>query len=570
MTRIRTGLIVMLTVLGVTAPVLQAPERADAQSAIIYLSPTSTDAGGTVSVHGSGFAPEEDLAVAICGDAGLEGAQGCDLRGQATLLTDQTGYFAVELTVGTPPAPCPCVVEVDSPSATLRTAITIAGVPVEPTRPAAVALGPDLRITKAHVVGGGWQSWFGWSTRKLLVVTVSNQGGGPAASPIMTLEQSSWTSAKQTVSTPELGPIPANGKRVYSVPVHLGFTLGEYTFRGTVYSVTDSASFRTTVFVVPWALVIIAAAILQGLLLLLRNRLRARLTRDDGMSVPPAEEPVEPQFVDLTEVPLAPPHGSWTTTERFFFSVAERGLGCTVERLACPSVGLARTRIAVWDGYTCAPWEALHEDVTWASLPGSQFDPDRLLQESPGLQLDASFCPNGAALSLGQRFAARHGQVRGRITLGGETLLIDSFAVASMAWTAEPDNWQDDDERTLSYGIADGTRFCFTQPDLAGWLTKDGITARLVEVERSVDDRLGPYATRLTVRLRDERGRTIEVTGRTINGFAARIGDDWLGLSCSTDWDIEGVAAVGEDREWMNVETWRSLRQWVDDRVLES
>lgn len=561
----------MLAVLGATAPLLQAPETADAQSPIIYVSPTSTDVGGIVSVHGSGFAPEADLSVAICGDAGLEGAQGCDLRGQATLLTDQTGYFAVELTVGTPPASCPCVVEVDSPSASLRTAIAIAGVPVEPTRPAAVALGTDLRITNAHMAGGGgWQSWFGWSTRRFLVVTVSNQGGGPAAAPTMTLEQSSWTSAKQTVSTPELGPIPANEKRVYRVPVHLGFTLGEYTFRGTVYSVTDSASFRTTAFVVPWALVIIAAAILQGILLLLRNRLRARLTRDDGTPGRPPEDPVEPDLVDLTEVPLTPPPGSWTTTERLFFSVAERALSCMVERLACPSVGLVRTRLVVWDAYTCAPWEALHDDTTWASLLGSHFDPDSVVHESPGLQLDTSFSPDGPAVSLGQRLAARHGQVRGHITSGGETLLIDSFALASMAWTAAPDNWQHDEERTLSYGIAEGTCFCFTQPDSTGWLTKDGITARLVQVERSVDDRLGPYATRLTVRLRDERGRTIEATGRTVNGFATRIGDDQLGLSCSTDWDIEGVTAVGEDREWMDVETWRSLRRWVDDRVLES
>lgn len=571
MRTIRTGFMVTLAVLGAIAPVLVAPGRADAQSPIIYLSPTSTSVGGTVSVHGSGFASEEDISVTICGDAGLEGAQGCDLRSQATLLTDQSGYFAVQLAVGTPPAPCPCVVEVDSPSATMRTAIAIAGVPVEPVRPAAVALGPDLRITKAHIAGGGgWQAWFGWSSRRFLVLTVSNHGGGPATVPTMTLEQGSWTSARQTVATPELGPVPAGQKRVYRVPVRSGFTLGEYTLRGTVYAVTDSASFRATAFVVPWALLIIAAAIVQGFLLLLRNRLRDRLTGDDETPATPPEDPVEPAVVDLTEVPLAPPPGSWTTTERLFFSVAERALSCAVERLTCPSVGLVRTRIVVWDGYTAAPWEALHDDVTWTSLCGSRYDPDRIRHGSPSFQLDASFSPDAPAVSLGQRLAARRGQVRGHITLGDETLLIDCFTAASMAWAAEPDDWQGDEGRTLSYAVADGTGFCFTQPHSTGWLTKDGFTARLVEVERSVDDRLGPYATRLTVRLRDERGRTVEATGRTLNGFATRVGDDRLGLSCSTDWDIEGVAAAGEDREWMSVGEWRSLRRWAEERVLES
>lgn len=536
----------------------------------VTLSTASLVPGQFVTVEARGWSAGTVIQLQLCGQNAIDGSVDCAQDAALTVAPGPGGDVTGQLLAELPPEPCPCVVLVQTlPGVFSETIpVAVAGAAIKPVQPKPVpTLAVGARVTGGTTIG----SFFGFGSKRTLVLTIRNSAIAGDAYPVVSAGWGRSSKGLSTISAPAFSALAPG----HSVTVRLSFNLqpfsfGSYTVRGTVAGGVRPSHFRTSTSTVPWGLILAGVVLLQAFLLLLRNRLRARLTRDDETSPTPPEDPVEPAVVDLTEAPLAPPPDSWTTTERFFFSVAERGLSCSVERLACPSVGLVRTHITMWDAYTCAPWEAVYDDVAWASVAGREFDPDRVRHDSPGLHLDAAFTPDGPALSLGGRLAARRGHAGGHVSVGGETFLVDSCAVSVMAWTAEAENWHGDDGRTVSYGVAEGAWFCLAQPGSSGWLMKDGITARLVEVERSVDDRLGPYVARLTVKLRDELGRTIEVTGRTNNGFATRVGDEHLALSCSTDWDIDGIAAVGEDWEWMSIATWKSLRTWAEERAFES
>ena len=575
-------LVVGLTSLvAATGPLLVQTAYASASTPVIFISPTSTAVGGTVSVHGMGLQPEQDVSVAICGDAGLEGSQGCDLRGQATLMTDQTGYFAVQLVVSAPPVPCPCVVEVDTTSASLHTALAIAGVPVGSVRPAAVALGPDLHITRARIEGGGgWQSWFGWPSRRTLVVTVADRGGGKAPSPTMNLELSSWESSGQTIATPMLSTVPAGASRTYHLPLNLGsFAVGEYTLRGTVYAGADSASFRAGVFAVPWGLFIIAALIAQALLLLLRNRLRTHLSRGPIEAVVAEEGTahVIVSVVDVTErtfdAPAAcnaprVPDGAWTVTVRLATFVHERGLTCGIERLSCPSLGFQRTRATVWEDFAYAPWEALHDDTSWQSAPAGLADENRIEYESHGTRVDVVFIPEAPARSLREGHIIEPGRVLGHLTVDGETMILSGETVRHQTWSATPDS----DDNSFGARIPDGLSYAFTGDAVgfvletgysgsSGWLCRDGCVASVVSGRHIVESRCGPYPLEVKFDLRDALGRTLEASGVVRNGMASKSGPDQLVMSCLTVWDVDGTRMIGESREVITVEDWRAWRR---------
>lgn len=544
------------------------PAFSSTSSPIFFLSPTTTSVGDEVTVHGVGFGSEEDVSVMVCGDGGLEGAQGCDLGSQATLVTDNMGSFSVQLSVLAPPVPCPCVVEADSTSVSLRTAITITGMPSAPLVQPEVALGPKLHVVEAVIIGhGGWESWFGWPARRTLRVKLLNTGGGGPASPTLALESNSWIGGRQTLTAPSVGAVSAGQTRVLQIPVDLGaFATGEYTFRGELYLPTGTTSFKASDFAVPWGLVIIAALILQALLLLLRNRLRSRLTRREAV---PANE--EEATIDLTDdalqvmlfdapVETAMPADPWTVTTTLTVFVPERSLSCSIEQVSCPSLGLQSTRAIVWDEFSYAPWEALHDSTRWEASPSRSGDENRIEYEAEGASVDVLFIPEYPGRAQGPCRLVEAGRVIGHLTLDGDSIIVSGKVQRERSWRSTPESKEPRTMVPFAYATTESGTSFGTTVEGGGWLILQGRTATLVEARREVEERKGPYAHRIRVALRDSLGRTVEVTGTTRNGMAARAGSG-LALSCLTEWEMDGVAAIGEDREVISVEDWRAWRR---------
>ena len=565
---------------------------------IIFVAPTYTYIGGQVSVHGMGFAANEFASVAICGDGGLEGAQGCDLAGQATLITDNGGRFSVDLPVTMPPSPCPCVIEVDSSSTSLHSALAIAGAPTAPLKSPQQALGPHLRVVKARLNGyGDFLSWLGWPAKRTLELKVANTGSAPATSPVLSLEIKGWGRGTTTLSAPRVQTIPPGGSRTFNMPVDLGpVASGDYTVTGRVYEAGAISRFRANTFTVPWALLLLVLVGLQALLILARNKIRARIVgvepepsvvwalEEIGPKVPPV-----PVVVDITERAvqeslLEVPEPAdvlptrWATTSRVAVFVPEHRLTCSIERVSCPEVGLEKTSVVVLDDFAYAPWEALHEDVRWSALDsksinGKRREVDCIHVEARGFALEVSLLRTRPVHAVEGYGMVQPVYAHGELSLGDDRFMLDCYTVLALTELELPEQ----ESRTpytkgavsTSYGFSEdgGGFFLMTEaknggpPDLSGSIIKEGRLARIVEGRRAVEDRLGPYPHVVTVELRDSLGRTIECRGHARNGIGSRQGVEGLVLHSLVEWDLDGKVAIGEDDEWIGLQGWRSWRK---------
>ena len=267
---------------------------------LIFLSPTTAAVGDTAHVSGTGFIPAERISVAVCGDGGLLGAQGCDLGSQAVLTADNTGRFSTTLRVALPPLPCPCVVKVDgeSPAHSTWTAINIPGAPVAPLRSAPSALRPVLSVSEVKFTGTGpWPAWFGAHARRTLAFTVHNSGSAPAVSPTVVLLVHSPLFGATSIPAPDLGTIGAGQIRTYSVAIDLGpVAVGNYTVHGQIRLPSGEVGFQASTFAFPWAFIIIMILLLQLILLGFRNMARARHERNNPpQAVPPAGDHTPPE-----------------------------------------------------------------------------------------------------------------------------------------------------------------------------------------------------------------------------------------------------------------------------------
>ena len=247
--------------------------------------PSSASIGAPITVSGSGFAPGTLVSVELCGNEARRGSADCDQSSAVDAGVSSAGEVAVQLILGTPPSPCPCVVKLTglSSSASATVPITVQGAPVA-DRETLDAQFPDvtrqLAVVDAHFDGAGpWTAWFGASPKRTLIYTVENTGNVAVQDSPVIVALGKGGNPTGIVRPPPLGTLQPGESRTYRADVSLGpFAFGEYRAVGRIPGFAEPVTFTASTTTYPWALgLIVAVGLLEFMLIKMRNWARARV-----------------------------------------------------------------------------------------------------------------------------------------------------------------------------------------------------------------------------------------------------------------------------------------------------
>ena len=264
--------------------------------------------GQLVQITGAGWSPVgQTVQLELCGQNALNLSTDCDQTNEYSAAIRAGGIFYGALTVRLPPSPCPCVVAVANESglSAVDVPITIIGAPVVaiPPQPAPVA---PVRLSAKVLTPMSVASWFGGPKKVTLVLRVTNLSPIAYESPALSVNVGKGPNPSGFVLGRPLARLAVGATEVLRIPVTLpAITAGRYsvqakvvTGQGEVATVVRTSSY-------PWGLFVVAALIIQAGLLLIRNRVRARLGRAPG---PPSTTDADP-VVDLRTPALTPAGG---------------------------------------------------------------------------------------------------------------------------------------------------------------------------------------------------------------------------------------------------------------------
>jgi hypothetical protein len=150
--------------------------------------PDSAKPGETTLVESAGWPAFTQVQAVVCGDLGIGGSNTCDQSAGQLGAADKDGAVRLDVVVGDPPSPCPCIVHVASysgPALAVDIPFDVeghaTGTPPTPESPEA-----DVQIAGMELEGtGGVSSLFGAPATRRLVVTLVNQGSAPAVNPVL-------------------------------------------------------------------------------------------------------------------------------------------------------------------------------------------------------------------------------------------------------------------------------------------------------------------------------------------------------------------------------------------------
>lgn len=272
----------------------------------------------------------------------------------------------------------------------------------------------------------------------------------------------------------------------------------------------------------------------------------------------------------------------WTETCWFSFAHPEEQLSGSFYPLFRPNQGVCSLAVSVWDASAHEPWRMLYSRADW-HLPLPATNLDRLALGALRYEVLEPLRRYRVSYQDGQRFSAeleyegliaahdaggRGGQghldqpcrVRGEITLRGRRIAIDSPDMRDRSWGVRRD------DRTTrgaySYAIA-SARDSFlvlsfaspglagrgdVQPIVAGYLVRDGEKANLVAGTRSIERDGAAWPARITIEARDALGRSLDVSGVTVNRFANQASPGLFAWMSLTRWDFAGESH-GQDQD---------------------
>jgi hypothetical protein len=289
----------------------------------------------------------------------------------------------------------------------------------------------------------------------------------------------------------------------------------------------------------------------------------------------------------------APPNGDWAQIETnwVWFFIPERKLGCWIYHLVRPNAGIQAGSIQVWDDtawhHTEVPYyrnvlaaplagERDLRDYTYASgFRWTMLEPLQRyrLQFADGdvlsFDLDWNAIMDPWAPPKGDPLAITHldqlGHVTGELTLHGETMQVDCFAMRDRSWQiSRPEGWGG------SYWVGDkiggylsaaaDTRTAFFG---ARFIVLDGRLSKVVEGEiRRERDRQHGYLRRIIVTGKDEEGRSFEAVGDAVSRMIVPIpGTSSLSVNSLMSYQINGVQAWGDDQDSWSANTWAAMRR---------
>ncbi|WP_370614823.1 hypothetical protein [Mumia sp. Pv 4-285] len=225
------------------------------------VTPGEGRSGANVQVKGEGWPPLTQVQALVCGDLAIGGSAACDQSAAALAVTNVDGQLDIDLVVGNPPRPCPCVVRVASytgPALAVDAPFVVTGHAVG-TPPAAVLPAADLVVTNAHLEGsGGLAGFFGFAPARRLVVEVENRGTAAAYNPEIALGVGKSDLQKpDVVLKRDITVEPLQSATIES-KIELPFAaFGTYHVVGSIGEGETGALFQTTWGAYPWGLVAI-------------------------------------------------------------------------------------------------------------------------------------------------------------------------------------------------------------------------------------------------------------------------------------------------------------------------
>lgn len=467
----------------------------------VNVSTKTTTVGELVQVTGAGWSPVGGtVQIALCGQDALNVSTDCDQADEYTAAIRSGGVFYGAIVTRFPPSPCPCVVLVHNEGSFSGVSVPISVVgartsPV-PTRPQS----SDPVTVSAKVLSGmSVGSWFGGPAKVTLLLHVRNRSTADFASPALSVTVGRGAHPSGFVMAGPLAPLAAGATQVLRIPVTLpAFTFGQYSVRAQVITGEGQIATVARTSSYPWGLFLIAALVLQALLLLLRNRVRARLARRVpempvaepelqgevepveviDLRVPSVEsaevteaagQPTEPvgavdlgqtssqpvdvaavsddqlaEAIDVIDLRPSSAHAAhlWTTTHRIALVLAQQRLACTVEVLACPLIKLQRTTVRAWADFALSSWDALHEGNIWADLasdPGvNPLVPDAtFVYHGKGLRLELDLVATGSELAVDDHHSVLPVRVRGSVSSGDDVSEVDIESVLEKTWVTD-------------------------------------------------------------------------------------------------------------------------------------
>ncbi|GGV18444.1 hypothetical protein GCM10010182_44820 [Actinomadura cremea] len=289
------------------APVRTASPAAAGPAPGVSVEPGTAAAGTTVRIRGGSWTPGATVQVQVCGAEAVHGSADCDTERGVTAMVAPAGTFEAGLTVGAPPAACPCVVRAGTlpgtpgPPATATAPFSVAGHPVERVRRDVVPVRAD--VVGLEVVGGGGRGeLFGGSPRRTLVLQIRNSGAEPIEDAPLVVGWGAADTPDSPLDAPGTGTLRPGRTATYEIPVELPRgSFGRFVVGGRY---AGSVPFETSFSAYPWGLLGVNA--LAALLLLLGVRLTlgrraARRRREWPRPEPATGRPVAPRLAPAVE-----------------------------------------------------------------------------------------------------------------------------------------------------------------------------------------------------------------------------------------------------------------------------
>ncbi|MDB5511631.1 MAG: hypothetical protein JWR08_1114, partial [Enterovirga sp.] len=260
-----------------------------------------------------------------------------------------------------------------------------------------------------------------------------------------------------------------------------------------------------------------------------------------------------------------------------------------------PNIGTVAGGAWVWDDTAHLPWEVLYNaNYTALKLPRDQNLSNITLPTGVsikavvptttyelgvadgdtcriGLRFDGIMPPRplrkaGSPFGHASHFD-QFGRVTGEVKLGDRTVAIDCLAMRDRSWGPRPEHRP----KKSSYvtGIATErdaflavTKWNGDVEEIAyGFMIRDGEVADLVSGTREVErDPVEGWVTRITIRGKDDRGRSLEAVGERLSGIIINR-HSFIDSNGLMAWSINGQVGHGEDQDMWPVHDWAAFRR---------
>ena len=292
---------------------------------------------------------------------------------------------------------------------------------------------------------------------------------------------------------------------------------------------------------------------------------------------------------------LHSPTGDFYETETFWFSffVPERELGGWLYTSVRATAGTCAGGAWIWDGHGTDPWEIpFFEQFSWLKYPAPAGGPERLAfatgttidVRQPLMSYDLRYSDRDR-VEIELRFDAlegpvplrsgappfpkahhfdQTGHVTGRITLDGETIDVDCYAMRDRSWGRRTERGY----QRIGYvwGASAHTSFVtystpreHTDDIHAGYLRIGDEVAHITRGRREVRrDPSTRWIDSMIIDAIDDRGRDLRAEGQAVSRMILP-GSTSICINTLLRWTVDGNVFWGEDQDVWPIKDYRAL-----------